>query len=261
MARIEGYTEFQAGQGIAYNELALKAVNPRDLDWKLMNPGLPPYTYFHPRQKPEIHAYDTCAMPMFWPGTDYDLEEFASIRLEIEELCADNPDGCGTFGTGWSLQWKLKVAVYWLGVINYVVLLFGVKFWMARFVGTICNCCLCCFNFLVILLSLVIIGLPSGRACNFNLAPVNYEGDGYWDTSRSYSDEYKIITAITIISFGLCCIQLCTFIPFFKTPYKSKDSDSSSSDSDKEKKERKKAEKAAKKGEVQTNVAQGHAME
>lgn len=163
--------------------------------------------------------------------------------MEIEEICADNPDQCGSFGTGWSLQWKLKVAVYWLTVINYIVLLLGVFFWLPRLIGTICNCCMCCFNGIVIILSFVIISLPSGRACNFNLAPVNYEGDGKWDTSRTYSDEYKIIIAITIISIGLCGIQCCTFIPFFKTPYK-KEEGSSSSDSDKEKKKRKDAKKS-----------------
>lgn len=127
-------------------------------------------------------------------------------------------------------------------------------FWYVRFYTSICSCVLVGFNCCAAFVGLGALVAPASRICSFNIAPVEYEGDGKWKADgATYADEYDALLGIVVVAIIMLVFQCCICVPCIITPVKAKKTDGGSSSSSDEKKEKKSKVKHQKEGHTPVN--------
>ena len=96
----------------------------------------------------------------------------------------------------------------------------GACFFYARFIGTVCNCCLSCCHLIALIAGLIYSGGPLGIYCSYNVASVDYEGNYRFKVDRgTYQDDRNLMKNLSIVQLVLFIIQFFfCWAPLHMTP-------------------------------------------
>lgn len=169
-------------------------------------------------------AFDTCQVPIFVAEDPEDKDYLDAILSFNDAYDSDKSmSDAMTTGTGWSGAWFLIGLFQILFAISTLVLTLGSLYWYVRFCCSICSCILVGFNCCSAFIGLVTVVAPAGRLCSFNIAPVEYEGDGKWKADgATYADEYNSLVGVVAVAIILLAFQCCICVPCCLTPVKEK---------------------------------------